>query len=194
MITATGHSSALLQPHVTTMFNDWRDQIPDIRPPRKAKVKPVAAPAVYDHKALYLEAHRYWFERTYPQAYQAGQYHNTTLPPLTTSNGLTRAVINYLTWYGHNADRTGTQGRMIKDKAGNYKRINSANRKGTADVSATILGRAVKLEIKVGRDKPSEHQLREQARERAAGGVYQFVYGFDQFITWYENFILQCGK
>lgn len=163
--------------------------IPPLRPPRKPRKVTVQAPCKYDHRKLYYDARRVMYERELPVVYADGGYYDSPFPKVNTSNGLTMAIINYLNWTGWNADRTGTQGRMIKDKAGNYKRIPSANRKGTSDVSATIKGRSVKLEIKIGRDKPSEEQLREQIRERNAGGVYEFIHNFDEFFDWYFKFM-----
>ena len=67
----------------------------------------------------------------------------------------------------------------------------SQTRKGTADISATIKGRSVMIEIKVGRDKASDYQLREQELERKAGGVYEFISNPEQFILWYDLFLKQ---
>lgn len=164
------------------------DFIPPLRQPRRVKPKRVSIPSRYDLKKLYYDARRVMFEREYTGAYAKGEYYNSTFPKINTSNGLTMAIINFLNWSGHNADRTGTQGRMIKVN-GQYKRISSANRKGTSDISATLHGRAVKLEIKVGKDIPSDHQLKEQARERAAGGVYEFIHSFDEFFDWYFPYL-----
>ncbi len=83
----------------------------------------------------------------------------------------------------------GTQRQESGVVLGVKKFIKSANRKGTADIGATIKGRSVKIEIKTGADKPSEYQLNEQIREQRAGGVYIFISTFDSFILWYDTFI-----
>jgi hypothetical protein len=70
------------------------------------------------------------------------------------------------------------------------KYIPSTTRKGTADISATIKGKSVMLEVKVGRDKPSPEQIREQAKERSAGGIYEFVSSPGQFLELYDKLIL----
>ncbi len=165
------------------IFNDFRDSIPPLRTPRKAKPK-VVTTSRYDLKKLYYDARRVMFAKQYP----GSPYYDSDFPVITKSNGLTMAIINFLCWSGHNADRTSTQGRMIKVH-GQYKRIHSANRKGTSDITATIKGRSVKLEIKIGKDKPSPEQLKEQAREQAAGGVYIFIHSFDEFFDFYLPFI-----
>ena len=62
--------------------------------------------------------------------------------------------------------------------------------KGTADISATIRGRSVKLEVKFGKDVQSQVQKEYQASIEKAGGVYIIVRTFDEFVVWYESFIL----
>lgn len=68
-----------------------------------------------------------------------------------------------------------------------YKRVRSSMQRGTADISATIMGKSVKIEIKVGRDKQSEHQRRYQEQIERAGGVYIIIRDMDQFIGWYQD-------
>jgi hypothetical protein len=71
----------------------------------------------------------------------------------------------------------------------NGKFIPSATRKGTADISATIKGRSVMIEIKVGKDKPRPEQLAEQQRERQAGGIYEFISTPEQFFTLFDSIV-----
>jgi hypothetical protein len=65
--------------------------------------------------------------------------------------------------------------------------MKSTTRKGTADISATIRGRSVMIEIKTGRDKPSDKQLEEQQRERSAGGIYEFISTPEEFFALYDS-------
>lgn len=72
--------------------------------------------------------------------------------------------------------------------------IHSTTRKGTADISATIrdkngIGRSLMIEIKIGSDKASVHQLAEQAKERAAGGIYEFVSTPEQFFELFDKIL-----
>jgi len=133
----------------------------------------------------YSDAHKLGFEKQYPQAAQAGHYFKPSMPDCRTANGLTQSIVKFLLWNGHRATRISSSGRIVGKRY-----IPGTTRKGAADISATIKGKSVMLEIKVGKDKPSEYQLREQALERKAGGVYEFIYNFDEFILWYDNFIL----
>ncbi len=60
---------------------------------------------------------------------------------------------------------------------------------GSADISATIKGRSVKIEVKIGKDRQSEAQKRYQEMIERAGGIYIIAKDFDSFVEWYENFI-----
>lgn len=140
--------------------------------------------------ARYLEAHRLWFMQQYPQTFKDGHYCPPKMPDVTKSNGLTTFIINYITWIGYRATRINTMGRLVSEPQRQAsgislmtkKYIKSSTRKGTADVSSTIRGRSVMFEIKTGKDRPSEYQLAEQARERKAGGIYEFISTPEQFL------------
>ncbi len=154
--------------------------LPPLRSPRKVKVKQPALPQWC--KDRYQAAHENDFKAKYPQAYASGNYFTPKMPDTNKANGLTLAIVNFLLWSGHRATRVSSAGRMIKGKY-----IPGSTRKGAADISATIKGRSVMFEIKIGADKPSEYQLREQALERKAGGQYEFVKTFEEFICIYDK-------
>jgi hypothetical protein len=85
-------------------------------------------------------------------------------------------------------------GRLVegKEKHGNdivtiKKYIPSTTRRGTSDISATIRGRSVMIEIKIGADRPSPYQLAEQIKERRAGGYYEFCSNPDDFFKLYDS-------
>ena len=103
-----------------------------------------------------------------------------------TANGLTRAVVDFLTMSGHQAERINTMGRIIQ-KGVKSTYIPTTGTKGSADISATIKGRSVKIEIKIGKDKQSIHQIAYQEAIERAGGIYVVVKSFDQFMEWYKN-------
>lgn len=134
------------------------------------------------NKQRYNAAHKIWFAQNYPTAFKDGFYAEPNMPVVTKANGLTTFVCNYLNWLGHRATRINVSGRKVGDKW-----IRSSTRKGTADISATVKGKSVMLEIKIGRDKASEFQLAEQIKERNAGGVYEFVSSVDEFFLIYDS-------
>jgi hypothetical protein len=61
--------------------------------------------------------------------------------------------------------------------------------KGTADISATIRGRSVKIEVKYGKDRQSDAQKQYQEDIERAGGVYIIARDMDQFLDWFDAFI-----
>lgn len=146
------------------------------------------------YKERYKNAHEKWFKIKYPNAYKDGYYLEPKLPKVDSANGLTTFITNYLSWLDHRATRINVSGRLVDGvekqpsgaKIGVKKWIPSSTRKGTADISATIKGRSVMLEIKVGADRPRTEQLAEQIRERRAGGIYEFIKTPDEFFSLYD--------
>lgn len=143
-----------------------------------------------NYREHYITAHKRHFQQAYPAAWKDGHYSPPKFPKVNTANGLTTWIINFLNWNGHRATRISSAGRYIvgnKYEGGMY--IPGPTRKGSADISATIKGRSVMLEVKIGRDKPSPAQLAEQQRERAAGGIYEFVNCPDDFLKIYYTLL-----
>lgn len=117
------------------------------------------------------------------------------------ANGLTRMIIDWLRFNGHQAERISVTGRcidhteIVTDVVGGMRRIGSGKyipptmTPGTSDISATINGRSVKIEVKIGRDKQSPAQKRYQEQIENAGGKYCIARTFDGFIEWYREFI-----
>lgn len=117
------------------------------------------------------------------------------------SNGLTKCIVKFLTLSGWQAERITNTGRYIDNsktftdvvgfsrKIGKAKVIASNMTRGTADISATIYGRSVKIEVKYGKDRQSDAQKIYQAAIEKAGGVYIIAKTFDGFLEWYDNFL-----
>ena len=123
-----------------------------------------------------------------------------------TTNALTKCVIDYITLRGFHAERINSTG-AIKDKrttstdvlgnirtVGSVEWIKSTTQSGTADISATIQGRSVKIEIKckaTGDNYQSEAQKEYQKQIENAGGVYLIVRTFEDFYNWFNHKKLQ---
>jgi hypothetical protein len=118
-----------------------------------------------------------------------------------SANALTKCVIAYITYKGGQAERISSQGQYregAKIQVGTgeiayHKQLPGKwtpgqSTKGTADISSTIRGRSVKIEIKYGKDVQSQVQKEYQASIERAGGVYIIVRSFDEFVVWYEQF------
>lgn len=118
-----------------------------------------------------------------------------------SANDLTKLIKNFLNWEGWQAERINTMGRMVgktqikhdvvglPQVVGNQKYIKGTGTKGSADLSATIKGRSVKIEIKWGKDRQSQEQKEYQKHIESAGGIYYIARTFDEFIEWYNQTI-----
>ena len=114
-----------------------------------------------------------------------------TQPKVTdkTANGLTKCIIAWLELHGWQAERIVCQGTAVAKKSVNGKVVGIDWREshmtvGTADISATINGRSVKIEVKVGRDRQSEAQRQYQQAVESAGGLYYIARDFQSFVEW----------
>lgn len=128
-------------------------------------------------------------------------YINTNKYSDRTANNLTKCVIDWLKLNNHQAERISVTGRYIDNSQivtnciGQTKRIGSGKwikpsmQAGTADISATIGGMSVKIEIKIGKDRQSEVQKQYQYEVERSGGVYLIVGDFQSFYDWYYMFI-----
>ena len=117
-----------------------------------------------------------------------------------TANGLTKAIIEWVRLHGGQAERVSVTGRTLDQRkhfidvlghhrsVGQVKWIPPSMQKGTADISATIHGRSVKLEIKIGKDFQKPAQVEYQRQVEAAGGIYVIIKDFDMFYQWWKEF------
>jgi hypothetical protein len=119
-----------------------------------------------------------------------------------TANGLTKCIIDFLNFKGHQAERIATSGRWLDQREivtnvvgisktiGTGKWIPGSGTKGSADISATLKGRSVKIEVKIGNDRQSEDQKAYQQHIESAGGVYIIAKDFETFYGWYKSFVV----
>lgn len=114
-----------------------------------------------------------------------------------TANGLTRCIIDFIRFTGGQAERINCTGRAIDQRKtyidvlgncrtiGSVKYIKTSGQRGTADISATIQGRSVKIEVKIGSDHQRPEQVEYQRQIEASGGLYFIAKDFQQFYDWY---------
>jgi hypothetical protein len=152
-----------------------------------------------ENKLLMQSLHYAKMRQKYPTAPEHGmpikKYNDNS------ANALTKCIIDFLTFLGYQAERINTMGRYVDDskiitdvvgfqrKIGSGKYIKGTGTKGSADISATIKGRSVKIEVKYGKDRQSDYQKEYQQAIERAGGVYIIARDFDGFKEWYDNFI-----
>jgi hypothetical protein len=123
-----------------------------------------------------------------------------------TANGLTKCIIHFINLNGGQAERINCTGRMIDrrttsiDILGRSQTIVSINyikttgQRGTSDISATIQGRSVKIEVKIGNDRQSDAQKEYQKSIEKSGGLYVIAKDFEQFLLWYNLTFGNYGK
>ena len=141
------------------------------------------------------EMNREYLRKKYPDI--PPEYLHCKPIKANSANELTKAVIIFIRLSGGQAERISVTGRIIntrktytdilghRKQIGSVKYIPSAMTKGSADISATIHGKSIKIEIKWGKDRQSPAQAKYQAEIEKAGGIYIIVSTFDQFYEMY---------
>ena len=119
-----------------------------------------------------------------------------------TANGLTRCIIDFLKYSGCQAERINTTGRPVdkrqivtnvigqRRQIGSVEWIRSGSTPGSADISATIRGRSVKIEVKckaTGDNYQSAGQKLYQQQIEVAGGLYFIARDFHSFMEWFKS-------
>lgn len=117
-----------------------------------------------------------------------------------TANGLTKCIITKLNLDGWQAERISNSGRYIDDskivtnvlghqrKIGSGKFIPGSGTNGTADISCTIRGLSIKIEVKM-KDKQSDAQKLYQTNIEKAGGIYFIARDYDEFMMLYTSIV-----
>ena len=116
-----------------------------------------------------------------------------------TANGLTKCIIDFIKLNGGQAERVNSMGvpidkrRQVTDVLGSTRTIGSVEWRrgggtvGSADISATIRGKSVKIEVKIGKDRQSPAQRAYQQAVEQAGGLYFIAKDFTSFVQWYRH-------
>ena len=142
-------------------------------------------------KATYKAAHLEYLRRrsTMPNSELIGIAKNSP-QNFTTTNGITGAIIKYVTYRGGFANRINTTGRKIKNKSRKEVFITGTTKRGTADISVIFPGfPAISIEVKnesTG-DRISPYQSKVKAQIEAAGGIYFIATSFEGFMNWWHT-------
>ena len=149
-----------------------------------------------EYKALLHELKLQRYAITHPNYPQ--DYIPKTMYKDQTANGLTKAICDFINYNGYQAERINTMGTAREKKTTAGKVIGVTWTKGTstagsADISATIKGRSVKIEVKIGRDRQSDAQKRYQEMIEKAGGTYYIAKDFDSFVEFFNDFVNKCN-
>lgn len=116
-----------------------------------------------------------------------------------SANNLTKSIIKYIELMGYQAERISNTGRyidskkLVKNIQGQTKQIGSGQyipgtgTNGTADISATIKGKSIKIEVKYGKDRQSDAQKKYQQAIERSGGVYFIAKDFESFYNFFQT-------
>lgn len=113
-----------------------------------------------------------------------------------STNDLTTFIVDFLQWSGHFANRTGNEGRVIKNKAGKQIRIASSSKNGMQDIDSNLkhsehkFGIPWKIEVKAGKDTHKEHQKEFGKLVLNTGGHYSVVRNADDFLDQYDQLMI----
>lgn len=101
-----------------------------------------------------------------------------------TAASLTICILHYIRFSGGYAVRINSQGQY-QEHLGKWTK--STTTRGTADIHATLDGKHISIEVKVGQDRQSVHQVKTQQEIEQAGGLYVVARNFQQFYEWVER-------
>lgn len=101
-----------------------------------------------------------------------------------SANGLTKCIVSYIQLKGGFASRINSTGQYRPELR---KYVYGTGRKGLADIMATFKGKSLHIEVKIGRDRQSEHQVKIQAEVEASGGLYYIARNFTDFKIWFDK-------
>lgn len=117
------------------------------------------------------------------------------------ANALTKSIIAYIRLRGFQAERISSSGRVVNNvrhvktetgftqRIGSVKYIPGTSTNGTADISATICGMAIKIEVKFRKDRQSPAQKEYEKSIKTAGGVYYIARDFQSTYDWLNRVI-----
>lgn len=102
------------------------------------------------------------------------------------ANQLTSDIMDYLLDWGCAVARINTTG-IYDEKLGRYRKSGSTN--GVEDINCTYplnikettIGLAIAIEVKIGKDKMSDDQIKRKQRIESAGGIYIVAKEMEQF-------------
>jgi hypothetical protein len=98
------------------------------------------------------------------------------------SRWLESVILKYCKSQGWRAEKPYDKGAKIKSKSGKEIWVKTGySRAGVADLMCIIQGTVYNVEVKVGKDKASEAQLKEKVRAEANGEKYVIVKTLQEF-------------
>lgn len=130
----------------------------------------------------------------FPSWVADGHFIEPDIPAMAKATDLENFIIDFLTWSGHFANRTGNEGRVIM-KNGEAKRIPSSSKRGMQDIDCNLkhsqhqYGIPWKIEVKYGKDTHKDHQRAFGAQVQQTGGWYSVVRNTVDFFSQYDQLL-----
>ena len=135
-----------------------------------------------------------------PEHFRRAFFSLAKFPAIRSAAQLEKAIVKYLKFLGHSASKVSTQGTWVKGKKGirmasslgkaesfdTGRYIPGGGRKGASDISSTVYGISVEIEVKFSKgDRLSKEQIAYSAEIQKAGGFFLVAKNFDEF---YDDF------
>ena len=96
------------------------------------------------------------------------------------ANDLTKLILVWLKVNGYFGARINS-GAVYDKRLGIYRKGSGATA-GMADINAVVKGKSISIEVKIGKDKIRDIQIKVKSEIEAAGGIYFISKTFDNFI------------
>lgn len=144
-------------------------------------------------------------EKRFPSAFLASGGYNQRIKPYsdTTSNGLTKCILDFLNFSGHWAVRVNVQGQarvqripkfnILSGQVEQHEKVQwtkSMTKRGTPDIDSIIFGKPAKIEVKIKGDQIRDEQTEQGQRIEAAGGLWYIARDMPSLMQWYrETFV-----
>jgi len=161
--------------------------------------------------STYRTAHHEWQRFKAPGFFEAsgGESQKIAFPKVTSTNGLRRAIINFMLWKGHHLEATNTMGRPIdkritvtdvlgrKRMIGSIEwqkgsgRVGSSDAKGHLNIKGRDYAIPLYVEIKYDKDTQSKEQQAYEKDINSTGGIYVIAKTIEGFFEWYFEFTKQ---
>jgi len=101
-----------------------------------------------------------------------------------TANSLTKAICTYITLRGGFSSRVNNSG-IYDTKLKRFR--HSTAKRGLPDIIATWRGMSLFIEVKAGKDRMSEYQVKVQEEQQQAGGHYYTAHNYTDFKEWFDR-------
>ena len=131
-----------------------------------------------------------WLQKNHKDFFEASGGYSMQIKPYRddTANTLTRSIQDFAKHIGGYSNRISTTGTMRKI-GGRMTWTKGNSNKGASDIRILFNGKSVDVEVKIGKDRMSESQYKEQKRVENAGGLYFVARSFPEFLDfWLSHF------